>query len=144
MPKQEESKTVNYSKDQMFDLVADIDRYDEFLAWCNNSKIIDTSIKGDKKIVFRINKDNVSLAAQTIPNISKILPDYQYYRSDKVLSAREEVLERLGKTSEQGEAQQETTTTTQTTTAPKTNTQQSAPTGPPSGVVTGGAGGGSY
>ena len=31
MPKQEESKTVNYSKDQMFDLVADIDRYDEFL-----------------------------------------------------------------------------------------------------------------
>ena len=30
MPKQEESKTVNYSKDQMFDLVADIDRYDEF------------------------------------------------------------------------------------------------------------------
>ena len=101
-------------------------------------------IKGDKKIVFRINKDNVSLAAQTIPNISKILPDYQYYRSDKVLSAREEVLERLGKTSEQGEAQQETTTTTQTTTAPKTNTQQSAPTGPPPGVVTGGAGGGSY
>ena len=94
--------------------------------------------------MFRINKDNVSLAAQTIPNISKILPDYQYYRSDKVLSAREEVLERLGKTSEQGEAQQETTTTTQTTTAPKTNTQQSAPTGPPSGVVTGGAGGGSY
>ena len=25
MPKQEESKTVNYTKDQMFDLVADID-----------------------------------------------------------------------------------------------------------------------
>ena len=45
MPKQEESKTVNYSKDQMFDLVADIDRYDEFLPWCNNSKIINTSIK---------------------------------------------------------------------------------------------------
>ena len=39
MPKQEESKTVNYSKDQMFDLVADIDRYDEFLPWCNLSLI---------------------------------------------------------------------------------------------------------
>jgi len=51
MPKQEESKTVNYSKDQMFDLVADIDRYDEFLPWCNNSKIINTSIDGDKKII---------------------------------------------------------------------------------------------
>ena len=52
MPKQEESKTINYSKDQMFDLVADIDRYDEFLPWCNNSKIINTSIKDDIKIVI--------------------------------------------------------------------------------------------
>ena len=52
MPKQEESKTVNYSKDQMFDLDADIDRYDEFLPWCNNSKIINTSIKDDIKIVI--------------------------------------------------------------------------------------------
>ena len=52
MPKQEESKTVNYSKDQMFDLVADIDRYDEFLPWCNNSKIINTSIKDGIKIVI--------------------------------------------------------------------------------------------
>ncbi len=52
MPKQEENKTVNYSKDQMFDLVADIDRYDEFLPWCNNSKIINTSIKDDIKIVI--------------------------------------------------------------------------------------------
>ena len=52
MPKQEESKTVDYSKDQMFDLVADIDRYDEFLPWCNNSKIINTSIKDDIKIVI--------------------------------------------------------------------------------------------
>ena len=95
-------------------------------------------IKGDKNIVFRINKDNVSLAAQTIPNISKILPDYQYYRSDKVLSAREEVLERLGKSSEQNEVQ-ETTTTTQT----KTNTQQSVPSKAPADVYTGGAGAGS-
>ena len=52
MPKQEESKTVSYTKDQMFDLVADIDRYDEFLPWCNNSKIINVSIEGDKKIVI--------------------------------------------------------------------------------------------
>ena len=52
MPKQEESKTVNYTKEQMFDLVADIDRYDEFLPWCNNSKIINTSIKDDIKIVI--------------------------------------------------------------------------------------------
>ena len=52
MPKQEESKTVSYTKEQMFDLVADIDRYDEFLPWCNNSKIINSSTEGDKKIII--------------------------------------------------------------------------------------------
>ena len=52
MPKQEERKTVNYTKDQMFDLVADIDRYDEFLPWCNNSKIISSSTEGDKQIII--------------------------------------------------------------------------------------------
>ena len=52
MPKQEESKTVSYTKDQMFDLVADIDRYHEFLPWCNNSKIINTKKVGDEKIVI--------------------------------------------------------------------------------------------
>ena len=84
------------------------------------------------------------MASIEIPNIGKLLPILQYYRSDSVVSAKQSIIDRLGITSEQGEAQQETTTTTQTTTAPKTNTQQSAPTGPPPGVVTGGAGGGSY
>ncbi len=52
MPKQEERKTVSYAKDQMFDLVADIDSYSEFLPWCNRSKIIDTKIEDDKKILI--------------------------------------------------------------------------------------------
>ena len=51
MPKQEEFKVVNYSKNQMFDLVADIDRYSEFLPWCNESKIINREIIGDKEIL---------------------------------------------------------------------------------------------
>ena len=51
MPKQEETKTVNYTKDQMFDLVADIDQYNEFLPWCNNSRIIDRKIESNKEIV---------------------------------------------------------------------------------------------
>ena len=52
MPKQEERKIVSYTKDQMFDLVADIDRYDEFLPWCNNSRVINEKKEGDKKIVI--------------------------------------------------------------------------------------------
>ena len=40
MPKQEEKQIVSYTKDQMFDLVSNIDEYKVFLPWCNNSKII--------------------------------------------------------------------------------------------------------
>ena len=52
MPKQEESKTVSYTKDQMFDLVSDIDRYSEFLPWCNNSKIIERKMEEGYEIVI--------------------------------------------------------------------------------------------
>ena len=40
MPKQEEKQLVAYTKNQMFDLVSNIDDYKEFLPWCNDSKII--------------------------------------------------------------------------------------------------------
>ncbi len=52
MPKQEEKKIVRYTKDQMFDLVADIDKYSEFLPWCNNSKIIDRKPSEDQEIII--------------------------------------------------------------------------------------------
>lgn len=40
MPKQTQEKIVNYSKEQMFNLVSDIDNYYEFLPWCKKSTII--------------------------------------------------------------------------------------------------------
>ena len=52
MPKQEKTKTVNYTKEQMFDLVADIDSYSEFLPWCNNSKIIDRKNFENQEIII--------------------------------------------------------------------------------------------
>ena len=42
MPIQTEEQIMNFSKDQMFDLVADIDSYSQFLPWCDNSNIIST------------------------------------------------------------------------------------------------------
>ena len=56
MPKQKESKIVNFTKDQMFDLVADIDRYSEFLPWCNNSKIISKKIEDNQETVIAMLK----------------------------------------------------------------------------------------
>ena len=47
MPKHNEEKVVYFTKDQMFNLVADINRYSEFLPWCNKSTIIREETKDD-------------------------------------------------------------------------------------------------
>ncbi len=52
MPKQVETKIVPFSSEQMFNLVADIDSYKEFLPWCNDSKIITTDQKEGHSILI--------------------------------------------------------------------------------------------
>ena len=53
MPKHFEKKIVNFTAKQMFELVADIDNYREFLPWCNDSKIIEiTNIDNEKKTLI--------------------------------------------------------------------------------------------
>ncbi len=52
MPNQNEEKIVSFTKEQMFDLVADIDKYSEFLPWCNKSTIINREIKDNASIVI--------------------------------------------------------------------------------------------
>ena len=96
-------------------------------------------IRGNKRRVFKYNRREILIASRTISNIGKLLPDYQYYRSTKKLTTKEEIQNRLGISSEQSQGEEPT----QTTTTPKTNTQQSSPSGPPPGVMTGGAGGAS-
>jgi coenzyme Q-binding protein COQ10 len=39
MPRHNETKTVPYRPDQLFDLVADVARYPEFLPWCLGAKL---------------------------------------------------------------------------------------------------------
>lgn len=39
MIKYKEQKILPYSQEQLFNLVADIERYPEFLPWCQNAKI---------------------------------------------------------------------------------------------------------
>ena len=51
MPKQNEEKIVSFNKEQMFNLVADIDKYSDFLPWCNKSTIIKSEVVGQNTIV---------------------------------------------------------------------------------------------
>ncbi|MDC3143816.1 type II toxin-antitoxin system RatA family toxin [Pelagibacteraceae bacterium] len=53
MPKHFEKKIVNFTAKQMYELVADIDNYREFLPWCNDSKIIEVAnIDSEKKTLI--------------------------------------------------------------------------------------------
>ena len=53
MPKHFEKKIVNFTAKQMYEIVADIDNYREFLPWCNDSKIIEvTNIDNEKKTLI--------------------------------------------------------------------------------------------
>ena len=52
MPKQAETQRVPYSKEQMFDLVSNINEYKLFLPWCNDSKIVSKKEFEDHEIVI--------------------------------------------------------------------------------------------
>jgi coenzyme Q-binding protein COQ10 len=58
MPTHAEQRVLPYTQDQLFDLVADIERYPEFLPWCVGARIRkrlpDGSIEADLVIGFKM------------------------------------------------------------------------------------------
>jgi len=57
MPKHAERRHLPYRADQLFDLVADVERYPEFLPWCTGARIrerTDNVIVADLLIGFRM------------------------------------------------------------------------------------------
>lgn len=57
MPKHSETRILPYAPRQVYDLVADIESYPEFLPWCVGSRIIsssDTQVTADLLIGFRM------------------------------------------------------------------------------------------
>lgn len=56
MPTHAERKTLPYSREQLFDLVADVGRYPEFLPWCVGTRVRsgnDTMLVADMMIGFK-------------------------------------------------------------------------------------------
>lgn len=57
MPTHAERKVLRYSPEQMFDLVADVRRYPEFLPWCVGARVIsstETELLADLTIGFKM------------------------------------------------------------------------------------------
>lgn len=61
MPKYSERKVVPYSQEQMFDLVADVGRYPEFLPWCIGARVRsqdETQMVADLTIGFKMFRES--------------------------------------------------------------------------------------
>jgi coenzyme Q-binding protein COQ10 len=57
MPTHAEKKILPYSQEQLFDMVADVPRYPEFLPWCVGARIIsrtDSELTADLTIGFKM------------------------------------------------------------------------------------------
>ena len=47
MPTHSETRRLPYSPDQMYRLVADVDKYPEFLPWCSAARVRSREIRPD-------------------------------------------------------------------------------------------------
>ena len=74
-------------------------------------------IRGDKSLVLLANNRQIAIASKVIPNVGKLLSNYQYFRFMENLSPVELVKERLGITGEQGTTQETTQQTSSNSTA---------------------------
>ena len=61
MPTHAEKKILRYTPEQMFDLVADVRRYPEFLPWCQAARVLsrnETELVADLTIGFRLFRES--------------------------------------------------------------------------------------
>jgi coenzyme Q-binding protein COQ10 len=83
MPKHSENRTLPYSAQQMYDLVADVARYPEFLPWCAaariNSRVADGAsevMDAELVISFKVFREKFGSRVTLWPDAHKI--DTQY------------------------------------------------------------------
>jgi coenzyme Q-binding protein COQ10 len=61
MPTHAEKRILRYTQDQLFDLVADVQRYPEFLPWCVGARVLtrtETDLTADLTIGFRMFRES--------------------------------------------------------------------------------------
>lgn len=51
MPTHSETKRLPYTADQMFDLVADVEKYPQFIPWCAAARIRSVTPQGDTEVM---------------------------------------------------------------------------------------------
>ena len=83
MPHHQETKTLPYTAAQMFDLVADVARYPEFLPWTSAARIRSTRpIEGGKEVLadlvisFKVFRERFGSKVTLLDGQKRILTEY--------------------------------------------------------------------
>ena len=78
MPKHAETRPLPYDREQMFDLVADVGRYPEFLPWCRGARVYDRrddQFRADLVIGFKFFRERFT-SRVTLERPERIHVDY--------------------------------------------------------------------
>lgn len=73
MSRHEESRVLPYSVPAVFDVVADVERYPEFLPWCLASRVYDCgedSFTADLVIGYKVLRESYTSRVHLVPNQS--------------------------------------------------------------------------
>lgn len=83
MPKHSETKTLPYSADDMYALVADVGSYPEFLPWCAAARVRSTTPRGDHTemladlvISFKVFRERFGSRVTLWPDARRIDTEY--------------------------------------------------------------------
>lgn len=83
MPTHSESRPLPYTAQQMYDLVADVDSYDQFLPWCAAARVRSTRSKGTAEIMeadlvisFKVFRERFGSRVTLWPGDRKIDTEY--------------------------------------------------------------------
>ncbi|MFZ5608619.1 MAG: type II toxin-antitoxin system RatA family toxin [Pseudomonadota bacterium] len=89
MPRHRERKVLPYTPEQMFDLIADVERYPEFLPWCIGARVIsrsESAMLADLIIGFKVFRERftsrVHLERPGHIHVSYIRGPLKYLRND--------------------------------------------------------------
>jgi coenzyme Q-binding protein COQ10 len=102
MPRHSETKHLPYTAQQMYDLVADVGKYPEFLPWCAAARVRAREDRGDHEVMeadlvisFKVFRERFGSRVVLWPEDRKIETEYvdgpfRYMKSDWSFAERED------------------------------------------------------
>ncbi|QJF51322.1 type II toxin-antitoxin system RatA family toxin [Roseobacter ponti] len=83
MPTHSETRKLPYTAQQMYDLVADVGSYPEFLPWCSAARVRSVTQQGDREIMeadlvisFKVFRERFTSRVELMPRDKKIDTEY--------------------------------------------------------------------